>query len=243
MKTLFTVLVGAIGWLALASSSHAQMITWGLAQNMTGNPDISTTGTYYDAASPYGTLTLSNGAGGVGGTNVTFNALTSAGSGNVSDGTISVTYTDGVGNYGAAFTANSPSSTNYSNLVNTGIFNNGGGDTVTIGGSLVAGDTYQVEVWTYYSGDSSTAATVFSSTGGNSVSLLNQTGQYALGTFVATASPEVFSFTADGGHGFVNDVSVRDITGGSVVPEPSTYALLGLGVFALIMLQKRKSQV
>ncbi len=110
-----------------------------------------------------------------------------------------------------------------------GVFNAGGTSTVTIGGSLQLGHTYQVQVWSYYSNDSGTATTNLSgitTPGGtvtlDAVSLLNQTGQFAIGTFTSNGNPLVFDFTADGGHGFINAVSVRDLT---VAPEPSTWAI------------------
>jgi len=226
-KTLIILTIGSLG---LAAQLHAQTIVWGSAHNMTGNPDISTVGSYYDAVSLAGPLTVNNGIAGVGGTNVLFNA---APGDPATDGTISITYSDGTGAFGAPFTTGSPSSSSYSTLVNTGAFNAGGSDTVTIGGGLIVGDTYQVESWSYYTGDSGTATTDYSgSAGPDSVSLLNATGQYAVGTFVATASPEYYLFTADGGHGFVNDVSVRNLTPVST-PEPATWAMM-LGWLGLL---------
>jgi len=231
MKRLLSISAVILGLLALAGPSQAQTIAWGAAQNMTGNPDISTAGTYFDAACAFGSLTVNNGVAGVGGTNVLFNALT----GNpASDGKISVTIGDSVGDFTAPFTTSSPSSTSYSNLVNTGVFGEFQ-NTVTIGGSLIVGDTYQVQSWSYYSADG-TATTTYSGT--TPVTLTNATGQFAIGTFTATVSPETYNFTTGGGHNFINAVSVRDIT--SAVPEPSEALLMGLGLAGLVVLIRRK---
>jgi hypothetical protein len=245
MKKLLGISAALMGLLAMASPSKAQIITWGAAQDMTGNPDISTLGSYFDAASAYGTITVNNGVAGVGGTNTLFNALT----GNpASDGAISVTIGDGQGAYGASFTTATPSSTSYSDLVNTGVFGAGGASTVTLTG-LTVGSEYQIQSWSYYSGDSATATTDYSNGllssnplyVSDAVSLLNQTGQFAIGTFTATSADESFDFSTTGGHQFINDVSVRDLT--VAAPEPSTWAMMLGGLVMLGFCVRRKASL
>lgn len=62
-------------------------------------------------------------------------------------------------------------------------------------------------------------------------------------TFVATASTTRLSFWAMGNSdslgGYVDDVSVTDLT--APVPEPETYAMLGLGLLAVGIARRRKA--
>jgi len=239
MKNLIGISAAVLGLLALTGTSPAQTISWGPAQNMTGNPDISTAGTYFDAVTAGSTQTINTGVGGVGGTNVTFNALT----GNpTTDGTISLTIGDAQGDYTAAFTTTSPSSTSYSNLVNTGVFGSGGSSLVKIGGlgglNLITGDTYQVQSWSWYSYDGSTT-TVYN--GANTVALTNAVGQYAIGTFVATGPQETYNFSTTGSHNFVNDIEVRNIT--VATPEPTSAWLILAGFAGLGVYLRRKRSI
>lgn len=205
--------------------ASAETITWGVAQNMTGDSDVLNNGTYFDAITMYQSGSLSvNG--------VTFNSATI--SGNVaSDGTISVDFNDAVGDYTVAFTTNAPSSTTYSNLVNTGAFGNTSTNDVTIAG-LTVGHTYQVESWSFYSGDPNTTDTTY--TGTNSVSLNNAIGQYAVGTFLATSTSESFNYESSNAHNFVNDVSVRDLT---ATPEPASAGFLAMAAAGLLLRRQR----
>jgi len=236
MKNLLGISAAVLGLLALTGTSQAQTILWGVAQNMTGNPDISTAGTYFDAVTAGSAQIVNNGVAGSGGINVPFNALT----GNpATDGTISLTIGDDQGNFTAPFTTSSPSSASYSNLVNTGVFGAGGSSLVTIGGlgglNLTTGDTYQVQSWSWYSGDG-TATTIYD--GANTVSLTNAVGQYAIGTFTATGPQETYDFSTSTGHQFVNVISVRDIT--VAVPEPSSMTLMVLGLAGMTLFIRRK---
>jgi hypothetical protein len=228
MKKLLGLIAALLSMLAVASPSKAQSITWGTAQTMTGNTDVADNGTAYDAVSFFSTpLTINT---------VTFGSLSTSGNSHT-DGIITITNGDGTGAYGASFTTTPPSSTSYSDLVNTGTFGENS-DTVTIGGPLVLGNTYQVESWSYYTGDG-TATTTYS--GSTPVSLTNSIGQFSIGTFVATASPETYTYSTGGGHNFVNAVSVRDLT--VAVPEPSTWAMMLGGLVMLGFCVRRKASL
>lgn len=218
MKKIVLLTAVATAAFGFAIQSQAQNIVWGAAQTMTGDTDVLNTGTFFDAVTFYSSPVTVNG--------VTFNNFTGAGdvNGNHTDGIIDITNGDGTGAFGAAFSKTSPSSLAYSNLVNTGAFGESTGK-VTISG-LTIGDTYDVESWSYYTGDPKTATTTYS--GATPVALLTGTGQFAIGTFTATSTSESYTYSATGGnHNFINAVSVFD-----TVPEPGTYAMLvgGLGM-------------
>jgi hypothetical protein len=102
---------------------------------------------------------------------------------------------------------------------------------------LTIGNTYQVEVW---SADITQGAFITDLSGSNSVSLNPNIGQYAVGTFTATATTLQFNAQGDGTStiSMLNAISVRDIT--AAVPEPSTYALLFAGLLALGFVQSRR---
>ena len=229
MKKLLGISAALLGLLALTGSAHAQTISWASAQNMVGDTDVVANGTYFDAISFYSSALTVNG--------VTFNPI--SGGSPATDGKISVDYGDDIGAFGTPFTTTPPSSVAYSNLTDTGAFGAGGFNTVTISG-LTINDIYQVQSWSYYTGDSPTATTIYSGT--TPVSLLNATGQFAIGTFTATSSSETYEYATSSGHNFVNAISVRDITSDSSVPEPSSTLLLGVGFGVLVIFIRRKRQ-
>jgi hypothetical protein len=78
--------------------------------------------------------------------------------------------------------------------------------------------------------------------GGNSVSTISGAGgfgQFALGTFVADALPQVISITSPGPYGpQLNLIQVRAIA--AIVPEPSTLMLITLGGGLLVRILRRR---
>jgi hypothetical protein len=226
MKIITIVCTSLLSLLALATPASAQTILWGSAVGMVGDTDVVTPGTYVDAATFFGSPLTVNG--------VVFNSIVSG-----SDGfNIAITTPNGVGPFTAPFSSTTPSSANYSNLTSVlgfGYFNTG---TVTLSG-LVTGHSYEVQAWSYYSGEASGPNTVL--TGTNSVGLDTLTGQYAIGTFTATSGVETFNYdwTAGDGHNVINAVSLRDVTVTSA-PEPSQTVMLALGLVALAFYVRSK---
>ena len=224
----------------LLSSAHAASITWGSGQALTGDTDVKNNGTAVDAISIGGANLVNN---------VTFNGVQPAGS-SLSDGTITVSFGNSYGNYTAPFPTTPPSSTAYSNLVNTGAFgqnsNVGSFNLVTLGGTtqLNIGDVYQVQAFSYYSGDSvaTTSYTTDAMTADQGIAgatVTNSTGGYAVGTFTADAATQSFNYFLTvpfTGHNFLNAVVLRDLTP-TGTPEPASLGLLCVG--AGILMKRR----
>lgn len=186
------------------------LIPWSSPTSLTGDSDISTLGTYFDAVntsqSGY-TTTAANG--------VTFNALSFSG-GTATDGYLTVSL-DGGTYAGDGFAGGSA---DYQTIVDTGSDANVG--SVTIGSALhplAIGTTYQVQVWSVWTHGPYQATVV----GSPDAVFPYAAAAYSLGSFTATATTETFGWTGGNGpgaYGFLNDISVR------AVPEPSTSALL-----------------
>jgi hypothetical protein len=211
------------------------LIPWGNLVTLSDDSDIQTNGTYFDAVNTtqeggtYVTTTVGT---------TTFNALTNVAGGmpGGTDGTITI-QSDG-GNFGNVpggpnnfgFTGGT---TAYQTILDQASDANNG--VVTIGSAanpLIAGDTYQVQLFANYPGPY--AAMV---NGNPSVSFQNYDGEYSIGTFVAVAPAETFTYGGianNNGHaGFLDDVAVRDL---GVVPEPGTWAMMLGGLGALVLL-------
>ena len=112
--------------------------------------------------------------------------------------------------------------------------------TLTMSG-LTEGATYQFEWWSNDTVD--TGAFITTATAGGAVTLLSNTGgasgglgQFALGTFVADATNvQTIVFSSTGGPSIIDGIQLRQ----TVVPEPSTWALLSLGLPALLAFRRR----
>jgi fibronectin type 3 domain-containing protein len=201
---------------ATPTAGTSSQITWGTAQSMVGNTDVSAAGVAFDAATFAATAQTVNG--------VTFNPLVASGTVNglqgYSDGKISANSPSGnPGAYGTAFTSASPSSAAYSavtSVIGFGYFYNG---TIVLSG-LTTGHTYQVQVWSDYNGSPGNCNTTL--TGANTVTLIPDAGKYAIGTFTAGSTSLSFNYNYGNDYGVVSAISVRDTTSGGSSPAAPT---------------------
>lgn len=200
------LVLGLLSWL-VTLTLQAGPITWGPATTVSGNADVSTTGTPLYAYFR-------------GGANQTVNGVTfTAEPGGQTWGNVSFS---GFGNdYTAFVSATAPFgslSSAYSNVLSGGVYGGTGSGTVTLNG-LTFGHAYSVQIWindarSYGAGRNGTAT----SSGGNSVTLnYNSTGaaggvgQTAVGTFVAGATSQTFTLTPNStGSVQLNALQVRD---------------------------------
>lgn len=243
-QTYFSVaLIALTAILVSTTPTHAQIL-WGSATNISTDTDVLTNGTYFDAALLDTNVALGAGVAGSAGVSnfltvngVSFNTI---GGQNVgSDPTGDIAMNSGRNPFTGS---NSPSgSAAYNTLVTHTQYTQNAAQTVTLH-NLTIGDTYQVEVWSSAKGS---PAFITDLSGTNSVSLKASTGQYAVGTFTATASSFVITATNDptsvNGVDMLNAISVFD-QGVVAVPEPSTYALLFAGLLTLGFVQSRRQK-
>ena len=205
--------------LLVASNANAASILWGPATLISGDSDVSTSGTLLGA--------FNMGSSGISSTTVngvTFNALgftgSSVTSGNFKFDITPVTFSSG-SSFGSASAPFANLSSSYKTLLSSAA--GGIGDPVTLTMSaLTAGRTYQFEWW------SNNSAPAFSNTStataGNTVSLQSNTtvaqgglGQFAIGTFTADATTQNILFAGTGP--LIDGLQLRDTT---PVPAPSS---------------------
>lgn len=221
-------------------SLHAASITWQAPHDITGDADVSTTGSLVQAVSigPSGVDfgTTVNG--------VTF-APFAPDLGNNTIGIFTLSGVYGLYNGYGGGTAFSALSSAYRTLLQNGDFGSGNSVmTLTISASgLTTGHTYQFQWWANDSRANFIPQTV-DATAGNSVTVnantantANGIGQYAIGTFVANGADEVITFQGGANGGTLeNGFQLRDI---SAVPEPASVLLLGLGACAMMARRRR----
>lgn len=202
--------------LGTCTASQAAIIVWGSATNITtSSSDVSTLGTSF----------------------IAYNI------GSTTDYTINGVFFDGItsgfSNSGTAYNGYGSlagSDADYGAALSTGMYftgNNQPAENMTISG-LEIGQEYQIQAWFNDQRDlAATGTTTLSSAGGNSVGLVSSTpgGQYALGTFTANATTQVFTIHGANTGATLNMFQVRNIT---AVPEPSAALLGGLGLLALL---------
>ena len=224
-----------------AISSHAAVVTWGAAQNITGDSDVSTAGSLVGAfnvgsTSPapvsstlvntvlFQSFAVPNNGGGP----VTVGNFTLAPDGG---GAIISNNTAGGAGVGPFTTLSS----NYRTLLAAVVQSASATPSLTLTMSgLSVGSQYQFEWWSNNSGAPNGFLTT--ATAGGAVTLSSETafgpgglGQFALGTFTANASAQAITFS---GAGFLNGFQLRQIPAASAVPEPGSAlaGLLALGV-------------
>ena len=181
-------------------------ITWGTPATISGDTDVSTTGSLLYAYHWNGGNNTVNG--------VPFTGTTSITTGG-SDVRLS-----GLGGYYNAFTSSvapfvSLSPEYKAMLVGSPYDGNVG---VTLN-NLTAGKLYAVQVWCQDPRNIGGRSAILSSTAGNSVTLdYNSTdsdggvGQYSIGTFTALSTVQTFTIAAPGGSTQLNALQVRDVS-------------------------------
>lgn len=246
MTSKFLALLALTSTTFLASA-NAATIVWGSAVTISGDSDVSTTGTSVFAANfdrDGSTITV-NGVNFVGGTAAGVTDSTAYGS-NLAYTVTSSTATA----YGSGTTPFSNLSANYQALLEAGIFDTGTGphvETLTLG-NLSIGQMYQVQFWIHDARSNSNAGgtmeivgtstvldynTGTSGTGGVNPYAGGGLGQYAIGTFTADATTQSFNLNAPDGQWHLNALQLR------AVPEPSRSILALAGVTALALIRRR----
>ena len=218
--------VTAIISLACLASSHASLITWGTAQNITGDSDVATNGTF-NRAYVFGNVSWTvNG--------VTFDSFT----GNASGDTMSFLNQDGAFGDGAPGTPYRDLSVPYQNLLYYGAWDSSATASFTLN-SLIAGYEYQVQIFANDSrslGSGRSMALTGSSTllDYNTTDAVGGVGQFAIGTFTADSTIQELLFSSSTETPQLNGLSLR------VIPEPSTWAMLSLGLMSILALRRRR---
>lgn len=253
VRALCTSVVGlslSLGCLGPLPQATAATISWGTAQTISGDSDINTTGTLVYAFST-GTTSVPQ---------TTVNGVTFApfgiGGGFVQTVTVgNVTLTESPGalfaydTFGTATAPFSGLSSGYQSLIGTGAYANAAATlSVTLAG-LTSGQDYLVQWWTNNSAlltpvdggiftDTVAGPSPGVSLDPNTTDALGGVGQYAVGTFTADATSQVFTLdgTNSGYVPLINGLQVR------AVPEPATcmLALAGLAAGGHVVWHRRK---
>lgn len=244
------ILVAAIG-LAVSSAAKAAPppIVWGSPQTVSGDSDVSTTGSLVYAFTFGGTAAPPSAT--VNG--VTFSPFTVPG-GIITSATVgSVSLSESPGNlfgsnaFGSSSAPFSGLSTDYKAILGTGAYADlPTSITVTLGG-LTAGQDYLVQWWTnnasnntpiFGGGFTETTATAINSVtlDANTTNTVGGLGQFAIGTFTASGTSQAFllSETSSGFNPLINALQVR------AVPEPAVTLLLGTAAAAGLLAWRRR---
>lgn len=236
---------------AVAEAVPTNPITWGTAQTISGDADVSTAGTLVYAYN-FGTTAVTGATvGGV--TFAAFGIVTNPGTTTATVGNLQLVESPGVlaaysnlGGSGAPYTS---LSSGYQTLLGSG----GSADnpfTISVGlGGLTAGRQYSVQWWSSnssglpgnfgFSLGSTTAEDSFS----NQVTLSSTAsglGQYVIGTFTATGTTQYFDLDAPGGQNapLINALQLRDVTA-TAVPGSAGLVSTISAVFGLTRRRRR----
>jgi hypothetical protein len=236
-------------------AAHAfASITWGSAQNITGDSDVSTLGSLlyaYNAGANGVTATTVNG--------VTFSPYVFPTNGSNTTTTGDVAFSEspsvlwGYNNLGSVSVPFSNLSANYQTLLSSA-GSAGADNTLSANFSgLTIGNDYLLQWWSNDSSNSpmfgSTQATdvnPFPSTvtlNTNTANSAGATGQYVIGTFTANSDTMLVDFDGIGGYPLINAFQIRDVTS-AAVPEPGQVAasiLLLFGIGSYLWLKHRRN--
>ena len=223
---------------AEAYPSPPASITWGAATNISGDTDVSTVGTRVAA------FNLGNSAGAQPATvnGVLFDPFVITGN-PTSVGNFTLIETPGsllgFNNFGSLSSPYAVLSPSYQTLLGSAAYASSPPTLILTMSALTAGQQYQFEWWT---NDSAHPNYTTTATAGTSVSLSDNTtnapggiGQFAIGTFMASASVQTISFSGSLASPTINAFELR------LLPEPSTLVLViaGLASMGLVALHKK----
>jgi hypothetical protein len=245
----------SVALLATALLPHAAhaftAVTWGSAQNISGDSDVSTLGSLlyaYNAGGPGVTATTVNG--------VTFSpyVFPSNGNNNTTTGNVSFTESpdillsfDNLGSVSAPF---SNLSLNYQSLLSSGGSAGAAGTLTASFVGLTPGQDYLIQWWSNDSAfNGHSAQTQAADSGPSNVTLDNNLsntvgglGQYAIGTFFSFGTGMSFNLNGLGTDlPLINAFQVRNITA-AAVPEPGQVAasiLLLAGIGGYVWMKRR----
>ena len=222
--------------------AEGSVITWGSPTNISGDTNVSTDGTLVAAFNMNGPDVTVNG--------VTFASFTFPFMATTATNG-AFTFTESPGHMLAASGLGSTSapfsnlSSSYQTLLSTAVTTDDNNTlTLTISG-LTVGHQYEFEF--FLNGSNSAGTDNFRTTASapnpvslddNTTNAIGGTGQYVIGTFNCGSVNEIITFTGTDSTQAptINAFELRDIT---AVPEPTTFALLGLGT-AIVALRRRK---
>jgi hypothetical protein len=250
VAALLILTAAVAAWQSAPAQAAPPPIVWGSPQTVSGDSDVSTTGSLVYAFTFGGTASPSSAT--VNG--VTFSPFRIPG-GIVTSATVgNVTLSESPGllfgsnSFGTASTPFSGLSTDYKTILGSGAYaDNPVSITVSLNG-LTNGQDYEVQWWTNNSanitpqfggGFTNTTATAINSVtlDANTTNAVGGLGQYAIGTFTASGTTQAFllSETSGGFNPLINAPQVR------AVPEPTTSVFVLLGATAGLVAWRRHS--
>lgn len=231
--------------LSPAGSAHASFVNWGVATNISGDSDVSTTGMLVGAFNLGDT-----GPGDTGVADTTVNGVTFTGlvipngSKSVTSGNFTLAIADSFlssNDFGSLSAPFSSLTAPYQALLSSAAGDSATPFTLTMGG-LTPGAAYEFEWWSNGSQNAfSDILTTASATNDVTLNLntsasVGGVGQFAVGNFVADASPQVITFSSNDSD-VVNGFQLRVIP----APEPATWAWgLATTAIAASALYRRK---
>ena len=234
LLTSITSIVSAV-MLAFPASTHAANIIWLGATGITGDSDVSTTGTLvgaFNIGGPGVAPTTVNG--------VTFTGLALTGT-SVTSGDFNLSIPTAFENSNAFGTGSAPFSglsAPYQALLSSGAGDETTSFTLTMS-ALGIGQAYQFQWWcnnSVLAANFTTTATAGTAVtlGSNPSATGGGLGQFATGIFVADAPTEVITFSSTSSN-VLDGFQLRVVP----VPEPSTWAMLAIGGASILAFRRR----